>query len=184
MALTDYWPYADKSANIGLKGRDWTSSKHYYGKEVRWSVTATTGAMTQNFGHHVKLTVGKWHHVGLVVDKHVMTAYLDGEIQYVKHFTGADSLVQWFGPTQLWVGRQVSPGGNELHDVRHFMEHSLSHSEMHSNSFYEYPSPSFGNGYRNIGEECVFFLFFNFFFFILKKKTNLTSNSIFLFIFR
>ena len=181
MALTDYWPYADKSANIGLKGRDWTSSKYYYGtgKEVRWSVTSTTGAMTQNFGHHVKLTVGKWHHVGLVVDKHVMTAYLDGEIQYVKHFTGADSLVQWFGPTQLWVGRQVSPGGNELHDVRHFMEHSLSHSEMHSNSFYEYPSPSFGNGYRNIGEECKFFLFFNFLLF-----SDLTSNSIFLIIFR
>ena len=135
-------------------GRDWTSTSIYTGAEVRWHVTSTTGTMTGQFGSNIKLTFGKWHHIGLVVDKHVMTTYLDGEIQYVKPFTGGGSMVSWFGTTKLHAAYHRSPAGNELHDVRHFSEHSLSHDEMQSNGFYEYPPKACGNGYRNIGEEC------------------------------
>ena len=69
------------------QGKDWTF-QYSQGRSMTWMVSSRV--RTESIGQRgAHFTLGRWHHIALIVDKHSMTTVIDGRIQHIKTFAAS-----------------------------------------------------------------------------------------------
>ena len=124
--------------------------------DVRWGTTRKELGVIQNFDSwkvgdarprewQTSLTIGRFHHIGVVIDQNSLILYLDGYVHAIYPLppstpaTTKDVHVQDFAFRFLKLAETGSDAGNEIHGFRYFQDIALSGKEMEAFAAEAYP---------------------------------------------
>ena len=105
------------------------------------------------------LTIGRFHHVGVVIDMNTLMLYVDGHVHAIYPLPpntpgpNSDVYVQDLAFRFLNLASTDSNAGNEMHSFRYFPNVALSGIDIMA-SIIPVPHELCGNGVRSNNEEC------------------------------